>query len=74
VERVGDRIVFRVRADGFLYHMVRIMAGTLAAVAAGRIDPAELPALIAAGDRRKMGVTAPACGLYLNRVFYPQKT
>ena len=74
VERVGDRIVFRVRADGFLYHMVRIMAGTLAAVAAGRIDPAELPALIAAGDRRKMGVTAPACGLYLNRVLYPQKT
>lgn len=72
VERVGDMITFRVRADGFLYHMVRIMAGTLAAVAAGRIDPDRIPALIAAGDRRKMGVTAPACGLYLNRVFYPE--
>ena len=72
VERTGEMIVFRVRADGFLYHMVRIMAGTLAAVAAGRIDPADLPALIVDGDRRKMGVTAPACGLYLNRVLYPE--
>ena len=74
VERTGDRIVFRVRADGFLYHMVRIMAGTLAAVAAGRMRPQDIPALIAAGDRRSMGSTAPACGLYLNRVFYSEET
>lgn len=70
VERSGDMIAFRVRADGFLYHMVRIMAGTLVAVAKGRIDPDDIPVLIASRDRTKAGMTAPACGLYLNRVFY----
>ncbi|MBQ8356243.1 MAG: tRNA pseudouridine(38-40) synthase TruA [Clostridia bacterium] len=70
VERKGDLISFRVRADGFLYHMVRIMAGTLAAVAKGSIAPGDIPALIASGDRHRAGVTAPACGLYLDRVFY----
>lgn len=73
VERVGDMISFRVRADGFLYHMVRIMAGTLAAVAKGSIAPEDIPALIAGKDRRKAGVTAPACGLYLDAVFYPDQ-
>ena len=70
VERRGDMISFRVRANGFLYHMVRIMAGTLAAVAAGRIQPEAIAAILSEGDRRKAGVTAPACGLYLDRVFY----
>ncbi len=70
VERRGDLISFRVRADGFLYHMVRIMAGTLMAVATGRITPDEIPDIIAAGDRRRAGNTAPACGLYLDTVTY----
>lgn len=70
VERQGDMICFRVRADGFLYHMVRIMAGTLVAVAKDRISPDDIPALICAKDRTRVGTTAPACGLYLNRVFY----
>ena len=74
VNRQGDMISFRVRADGFLYHMVRIMAGTLVAVAKGTLAPAELPAVIAARDRRKAGMTAPACGLYLDRVFYESIT
>ena len=74
VERVGDMISFRVRADGFLYHMVRIMAGTLVGVAKGSIAPDDMPALIAGKDRRKMGATAPACGLYLNAVLYPDQT
>ncbi len=71
VTRSGDLISFRVRADGFLYHMVRIMAGTLAAVASGDLSPEAIPELIASGDRRRAGKTAPACGLYLDRVFYP---
>lgn len=70
VRRNGDVISFRVRATGFLYHMVRIMAGTLMAVERGTIDPAELPARIASGDRGLLGMTAPACGLYLDRVLY----
>ncbi len=70
VTREGDRILFRVRADGFLYHMVRIMAGTLMEVAYGKIAPADMPARLDSLDRDRMGRTAPAEGLYLNRVFY----
>lgn len=72
VRREGELISFRVRANGFLYHMVRIMAGTLVAVAREGIDPAELPARITTGDRRLLGMTAPACGLYLDRVIYKE--
>lgn len=71
VERRNEMISFRVRADGFLYHMVRIMAGTLAAVAAGDISPDEIPSILESKNRRRAGMTAPACGLYLDRVFYP---
>lgn len=70
VERQGDQIVFSVAADGFLYNMVRIMAGTLLDVAHGRIDPTEIPAIIASRDRARAGFTAPPQGLYLNRVVY----
>ena len=70
VQRRGDLISFRVRADGFLYHMVRIMVGTLMAVANRRMQPEDIPALIRSCDRRRAGVTAPACGLYLDTVFY----
>ena len=70
VEREGDTICFRVSADGFLYHMVRIMTGTLAEVAYGRLEPQDIPAILAAQDRRAAGPTAPAHGLYLNRVVY----
>lgn len=70
VTRNRDMISFRVRADGFLYHMVRIMVGTLVAVAAGKLPAEEISAVIEGGDRRRAGMTAPACGLYLNEVFY----
>ncbi len=75
VEREGDIISFRVRADGFLYNMVRIMVGTLMEVAEGHIPPEEMPVRLASCDRRAMGRTAPPEGLYLNRVFYndPEK-
>lgn len=70
VTRHGEAVIFRVRADGFLYNMVRIMAGTLVDVAMGRIDPQSIPARLDACDRSRMGHTAPPEGLYLNRVFY----
>ena len=70
VTRQGALISFRVRADGFLYNMVRIMVGTLVAVANGRLAAEEIPQIIADRDRRRAGVTAPACGLYLDTVFY----
>ena len=66
----GDVVSFRVQADGFLYNMVRIMVGTLAAVAAGRMTPEDVLHALQARDRALAGSTAPACGLYLDRVYY----
>lgn len=73
VKRDGDEVTFRIVGNGFLYNMVRIMAGTLLFVSYGRIQPEELPALIEARDRARCGKTAPAYGLYLNRVYYDEK-
>ena len=70
LERQGNVILYRVRANGFLYHMVRILAGTLLAVAEGKLEPGDIPAVTAAKDRSGAGVTMPAEGLYLNRVAY----
>jgi tRNA pseudouridine38-40 synthase len=68
-ERVGDKIVFTVAADGFLYNMVRIMVGTVAQMASGtELMPIER--IISLRDRANAGITAPASGLTLNRVFY----
>ena len=61
-------------ADGYLYNMVRIMVGTLLRIAQGKLAPDALPAVIAAKDRSAAGPTAPACGLFLNRVFYGNNT
>ena len=67
----GERIVVHVRGNAFLRNMVRIIAGTLVEVGAGRRAPDSLAELIAARDRPRAGRTAPAAGLTLMRVFYP---
>lgn len=63
---------FIVSADGFLYNMVRIMAGTLLEIGRGVRGKGEIPGILAGHDRRLAGVTLPAHGLYLNRVVYPE--
>jgi tRNA pseudouridine38-40 synthase len=70
VGRDGDLVTFTVAANGFLYNMVRIMAGTLLDVAHGKLDEHAIPAILASRDRDRAGFTAPPCGLYLNRVVY----
>ncbi len=70
VVREGDVIAFRISADGFLYNMVRILAGTLIDVGLGKLTPEDIPKITASHDRSKAGMTAPAHGLYLNRVTY----
>lgn len=70
VTREDELVVFRVRGDGFLYNMVRIMTGTLLFVAQGKISCDGIKDVIKSQNREKAGPTAPACGLYLNRVFY----
>ena len=72
VERQGDMVLFTVEGDGFLYNMVRIMVGTLLEIAAGRMAADSIPAILESGDRGMAGPTAPAVGLCLQRVFYPE--
>ncbi len=70
VFRDGDLVKFRVCGNGFLYNMVRIMAGTLLYVNNGRIEAEEISTIIKNGDRTKAGITAIPDGLYLNKVYY----
>ena len=70
VERIGEFIEIRICADGFLYNMVRIIVGTLTEVAYGRISPEDMEDIINSKKRSRAGMTAPACGLYLNQVNY----
>ncbi|MBQ9086556.1 MAG: tRNA pseudouridine(38-40) synthase TruA [Clostridia bacterium] len=70
VTRQGNVVEFRVSADGFLYHMVRILVGTLIAVAERKLSPEDIDGITASRDRGRSGITAPAEGLFLNRVVY----
>ena len=70
IDKNGDNIDVRICANGFLYNMVRIIVGTLIEVAHGRFFPEEIKDIILACDRKRAGMTAPAEGLYLNRVNY----
>ena len=74
VEKNGSDISIRICADGFLYNMVRIMVGTLVAVAAGKLTAGDVKRILESKDRRLAGTTAPAGGLYLDRVFYGENT
>lgn len=65
VEKQGDIITIRVTGNGFLYNMVRIIAGTLMEVGRGSIASDDIPTILDALDRSKAGPTAPACGLTL---------
>ncbi len=70
LERDGKLITVTAAADGFLYNMVRIIVGTLVYIGNGKLKNDELEGLFAAGDRRKMGITAPPQGLSLVKVEY----
>lgn len=70
VKKNGALIEFSVAGNGFLYNMVRIIAGTLAEAGFGKIDPDAVRDIIEGRDRRKAGRTAPAHGLYLVEVYY----
>ena len=65
VTREGEEITICVAGNGFLYHMVRIIAGTLMEVGRGVREPAHMAEILEAKDRRVAGPTAPACGLCL---------
>jgi len=70
--RMGD-IVFSVTGDGFLYNMVRIIVGTLIEVGLRKKSHNIVSEIIESCDRTKAGHTAPACGLYLAKVFFDEE-
>jgi len=71
VKTVGsDRIVFKIRGDGFLRFMVRIIVGTVVMAGLSRITPDDFRQILEAQDRALAGATAPARGLFLMRVSY----
>lgn len=67
---LGERIQIRVQGNGFLYNMVRIIAGTLLEVGKGKIEVSQISDIIASCDRGQAGPTAPAQGLKLIEICY----
>jgi tRNA pseudouridine38-40 synthase len=69
----GDLLVYRVRGNGFLHHMVRNLVGTMIDVGRGRLRVADIPEILAARARAAAGPTAPPQGLFLHSVEYGGK-
>ncbi len=74
VTRIGDEVIISITGNGFLYNMVRIIAGTLMQVGIGKKEPKDMADIIQAKDRGKAGPTAPANGLFLIGYKYPDGT
>ena len=70
IERIGGELRLTLTGDGFLYNMVRIIAGTLIEVGSGRRRAEEMPDILASLDRGRAGFTAPPQGLFLWNVEY----
>jgi tRNA pseudouridine38-40 synthase len=74
VRRKGSRIVITAEADGFLYKMVRSLAGGLLNVGIGKLTPAQIREILESRARTALIETAPPHGLFLEKVFYPPGT
>jgi len=70
ISKKGPLILVDIEADGFLYKMVRNITGTLLDIAAGKINPDDIPAILRAKNRRCAGASAPPQGLFLMEVKY----
>ena len=66
----GEKVRITYYGTGFLYHMVRILTGTLLEIGTGKREASMLPVVIAAEDRSLAGFLAPARGLFLRKVYY----
>ena len=74
IKRSGSLLTFIIEGDGFLYKMCRGMVGTLVQLGRGKFGWDDLKKMLAARDRRLAGMTAPAQGLVLWKVFYPPRS
>ena len=70
ITRIDENIYIDVKGNGFLYNMVRIIAGTLIDVGKGRTSPSAIPGILESRDRTRAGATAPAQGLCMMGVYY----
>lgn len=70
VSKRENLVIITVTGDGFLYNMVRIIAGTLIYCGMEKIKPEDIPMVIESGKRAKAGITASACGLTLKKIRY----
>jgi tRNA pseudouridine38-40 synthase len=70
IEQIGKEIRFTYEGDGFLFHMVRILTGTLLEIGTGEMQLEQIPAILESKCRENAGRTAPAGGLILDEVFY----
>lgn len=73
IERQGEAITIRISGNGFLYNMVRIIAGTLIRVGLGAMPPSEVKEILEKKDRSFAGPKAPAQGLILEKIEYSNK-
>lgn len=73
ITRKEDILTISITGNGFLYNMVRIIAGTLIEAGAGKYSGEKIKEILEACDRSKAGPTAPACGLHLMRIDYPEE-
>ncbi len=71
LECIGDDIVLTIAANRFLRNMVRAIVGTLVEIGQGKREPQDMKRIIEAEDRGEAGVSAPAQGLFLNKIVYP---
>ncbi|VVC75862.1 tRNA pseudouridine synthase A [Aquicella siphonis] len=72
ISRQGDFVVIEIQANAFLHHMVRNIAGTLVKIGSNTREPEWMFEVLQARNRRAAAETAPADGLYLTRVLYPE--
>jgi tRNA pseudouridine38-40 synthase len=73
IQKKGPLLTFLIEGDGFLYKMCRGMVGTLVQAGLGKYEPEEIKRMLETKDRRAAGMTAPAHGLVLWKVFYSKK-
>jgi len=70
LKKSGPQLTFIIEGDGFLYKMCRGIVGTIVQAGQGKFPPADVKTMLAKSDRRVAGMTAPAHGLVLWKVFY----
>ena len=66
----GDRLIYKIRANRFLHHMVRMVVGTMLEVSRNRIAIQDFKELLDGRSKNNRVLTAPSSGLYLSKVYY----